>query len=564
MRAQLARVLASKDFSGSPRLSRFLTFVVEEKLAGREAELKGYTIALAVFERGPDFDPATDPIVRVEGTRLRRALTQYYLTGGVNDPIRIDLPRGGYVPVFTLREVEPVTAPAEPQGLSASSQPARVRLFPWLQNLPGVTAPLAGLAVALLIGFLVQFRAPRDGGLLGPTIAVMPFENLSGRAEEDYFSKGLTVQVASALAQYREISVYSPDGAALAQKLAVEERHRNRFGYYVLTGSVRRSNGAVAVNASLQDMTSGQVIWSENYLGSITSEGLIQIEDRIAQTIARQVALPEGEIARLEMRRAATRAGSFAAYDCLLRAYAYWRVLDPSVHALVRDCLEKAIQEQPQYSAGYAALTFLYVDEYRYGFNPRPDQYDARTRALDVAQKAVLLDPLNAYSYEALYGAYFALNDLGQARQAGERALELNPNNPEILADFGSKIAVRGDWVYGLSLVRKALSLNPTPPGWYLTPLAYDAYRRGDYELARQYIRDMNMPAYYRSHVMRAMVEGAAGNREEAERALERVRELRPQFFNDPVGEMRRWGLSEEMIGEAMDGLRQGGLSPQS
>ena len=98
--AVMERIVASPGFSKSSQLSNFLRFVVEETLAGRTDRIKAYTIAVDALGRDPSFDPQTDPIVRVEAGRLRRALEHYYENGGRNDPFIIELPLGSYVPVF--------------------------------------------------------------------------------------------------------------------------------------------------------------------------------------------------------------------------------------------------------------------------------------------------------------------------------------------------------------------------------------------------------------------------------------------------------------------------------
>jgi hypothetical protein len=100
IRAALGRVIASNHISKSPQLANFLRFVVEEKLAGNGSRIKAYTIAADALGRDSSFDPQNDPIVRVEAGRLRRALDHYYMDGGSNDPVVIELPRGHYVPVF--------------------------------------------------------------------------------------------------------------------------------------------------------------------------------------------------------------------------------------------------------------------------------------------------------------------------------------------------------------------------------------------------------------------------------------------------------------------------------
>lgn len=97
---QLERILSSVAFPGSPRHRRFLDYVVSETLAGRSDRIKAYTIATTVFERPTEFDPQTDPVVRLEAIRLRRALAHYYLTEGKHGPIRISIPKGSYIPEF--------------------------------------------------------------------------------------------------------------------------------------------------------------------------------------------------------------------------------------------------------------------------------------------------------------------------------------------------------------------------------------------------------------------------------------------------------------------------------
>src|SRR6202034_4619506 len=103
IRQELRLIIGSAGFRDSARLSRFITFVVERTLAGKGGTIKGYTIAVEALGRGSNFDPQSDPIVRVEAGRLRRALARYYESGGYNDPLVIDVPRGTYVPSFRRR-----------------------------------------------------------------------------------------------------------------------------------------------------------------------------------------------------------------------------------------------------------------------------------------------------------------------------------------------------------------------------------------------------------------------------------------------------------------------------
>src|SRR6201989_967740 len=111
IRAALQRMIGSDVFSRSPQLGAFLRFVVEAVLHGNASRIKAYTIGVEVLRRDAKFDPQLDPIVRVEATRLRRAMERYYAGPGADDPVLIDLPRGSYVPLFRRREAEAIFEP---------------------------------------------------------------------------------------------------------------------------------------------------------------------------------------------------------------------------------------------------------------------------------------------------------------------------------------------------------------------------------------------------------------------------------------------------------------------
>ena len=100
IQSQLERIFASPEFQATNRQREFLQFVVAETIAGRSDEIKGYTVATQVFGRSENFDQATDPLVSIQANKLRRALERYYLVTGQNDPVRIDIPKGTYVPTF--------------------------------------------------------------------------------------------------------------------------------------------------------------------------------------------------------------------------------------------------------------------------------------------------------------------------------------------------------------------------------------------------------------------------------------------------------------------------------
>jgi hypothetical protein len=148
VRAHVARITSSELFAGAERLCRFLSFTVESKLNGREADVKEYTLGREVFDRGEDYDPRLDPIVRVEARRLRSRLLEYYDGPGREEPLRIEYPKGSYLP--RIHACDGVTAPTQPQAR---------RSFTWVAGV--ATAALAVIAAVL-------FVLPRPAPMIAP------------------------------------------------------------------------------------------------------------------------------------------------------------------------------------------------------------------------------------------------------------------------------------------------------------------------------------------------------------------------------------------------------------
>ena len=216
VREELGRLLGSPGFDASARNRRFLEYIVEETLAGRADRLKGTSIAIDVFGRDATIDPQHDPVVRIEAAKLRRRLERYFLTAGREDPVRIDIPKGGYVPTFERREPalpDPAAvAPAGERAAAAAATQARGNVRSrWLWLATGL---LAGSLLGAL-GWFGADLAPRSwsgsrGDAVvdlphGPKIAVLPFLNLSGDPGQAYFAEGVTDQLVTDLARFKDI-----------------------------------------------------------------------------------------------------------------------------------------------------------------------------------------------------------------------------------------------------------------------------------------------------------------------------------------------------------------------
>jgi TolB-like protein/Tfp pilus assembly protein PilF len=565
VRDELERILASEEFVASDRLKSFLRFVVEESLAGRADRLKAYTIALEVFGRDESFDPASDPVVRMEAGKLRRRLEHYYLGAGQRDAIRIEIPKGGYAPTFSHH-------PDEERADASPATPA-----PWRPLQRGWPGPrwlglgaLALAALILLAAIALRLESPTveaEAGhpalqQRGPAIIVLPFEDLSKGGADDVFASGLTEELISNLMRIGELRLYSAYGSFLEQPTAdaVALSKRLHVGY-VVKGSVRREPDRVRLIVHLIEARSGQHLWSETYDRELTPENVFEIQEQLATDLAGQLAQPYGivnEVTAASFRR--QRSDSLVAYECVLRAFAYRRTWDPKLYAPARECLEDAARQDPEYADAWALLAFAQLDEYRFGYGARSGDPAALDVALDTAQQATDLDRDNVLGLLALSSIRFYRREFAQADEAHRRVLSLNPANPEVLAQVGWRTAFARDWDEGIALVQLAIDRSIKAPEWYHLIRAFHRYRHGDYKSA---LADVNVIAgsnWVWGPLLLAAIQGQLGNPDEAQQALDRTRALNPRALQDPGAAMRLHNLPEDLIDRVIDGLRKAGL----
>jgi len=566
VRAALGRVVASSVFTASPRMQAFLRYVVEETLEGRGDEIKGYTLALEVFGRGNSFDPANDSVVRVEAARLRRTLAAYYGDEGTGDAIVIDVPKGGYVPAFHLRPPAPKPVPAAPPPATPESAAPAAAAGPRRWHRFAVVAAAAMLLVAAGAAFTrlplrpeiktapVEIRAELARPAR-PAIAVLPLVAAFGTERDGLLGRGLATEISAALTGFHELVVLYEDQVGTRQPGALDATDVSR---YRLQGTIASQRGKVRVLVQLLDARNNRSLWAQTYERDLNTDNLFQLQDEITQQVVTTIADPYGVIWQSEVSRPHPPQ-TVSAYYCALSAYDYWRRLSPELHLRVRDCLEKAVKDEPGYAVAWSALSFFYVDEYRYGYNQRSDSPPLE-RALATANKAVSLDPFDARGYQALYTVYFLLGDIKDFERIGGKAMELNPNSLDLMGDFGAKLAMSGRWAQGIPKVRQAVDRNPSPPGWLFTPLVYYEYVKGNYADALRYVERMNTPDYYRTYVLQAMIYGQMGDQAKAKVALDQIQRLKPQFLADPVADMLRWGIAPEILALSVDGLKKAGV----
>jgi TolB-like protein len=274
VRTALEKILASPGFASAERLSRFLRFAVEEHLNGQTDKLKESFLGVELFGRKPSYDPRIDGVVRTEAVKLRARLKQYYDSDGREDELIIDMPKGGYVPAFRLRETKGRPTPAP----SPSSRMVRWR-------------PVAA-AVAALLCFPAAFLAMKDRSFLAraqaaeiPAIAVLPFVDLTPHHDHGYFCDGVTEEVVDSLTKMGgfRVAASTSSFAFRGTREDVREIGKRLSVAYVLEGTVRTENSVVRVTAQLVSTADGYGLWSETYTREM--KDVFAVQDGISRDI---------------------------------------------------------------------------------------------------------------------------------------------------------------------------------------------------------------------------------------------------------------------------------------
>ncbi|MBY5313265.1 adenylate cyclase [Rhizobium leguminosarum] len=560
---QLERVVSSPEFPGVGRAAAFLRYVVSETLEGRGNRIKAYSIAIEVFGRDPGFTQ-DDPVVRIEAGRLRRSLERYYLVAGQHDPVRIDIPKGGYIPTFVWSCPASVDIGDEDAG---ETSPSEARPGRWWRArrvlLPGAAA-LAAVAISLS---WIGARSPapsleRVASLSPdrPALVVAPFANLGEGPEAQLYTAGLTEELMTILPRFKEIKVFGRETSKSLPADVGASEIRAEFGArYLLAGGVRTSGKRLRVTARLLDTSDGEILWSENYDNDLASGDLFAIQTDVARKVATAIAQPYGVMAQIDS--AGPPPDDLGAYECTLRFYAYRSELSAEAHARVRDCLEAAVARFPSYATAWAMLSIVYLDEDRYKFNPTPGQDSAIQRALDAARRATQIDPNNTRGLQALMTALFFDRQLAESLRVGEQALATNPNDTELMGEFGTRLAIAGQWQRGASLLDQAIALNPGSGGFYHGTRALAAYMLRDNHTAVLEIRQANMQKFPLFHVVAAIIYAEAGMMDDARREGQVFVSMRPDFLPNIVTELAMRNMQPEDRDRLIEGLRKAGMT---
>jgi adenylate cyclase len=311
------------------------------------------------------------------------------------------------------------------------------------------------------------------------------------------------------------------------------------------------------VSAQLIDTRSGAHLWAETYDRPFHAESIFALQDDLVPRIVSTVADAHGILPHTLSEALRGRdPGQLSPYEAVLRSFGYGYRMTPDEHAVVRGCLERAVQQAPGYADAWGMLSIVYSEEFSNGFNARPDPLG---RALAAARRAADAAPSSALAFNALARALFFRKEFEAFRIAADRALELNSLNGPTVAGLGAMMAYAGDWEYGCAQVERALRLNPRHPGGYWFALFYNAYRQGDYRGALSVGLKINLPDFFAYHEAMASAYGQLGDSGAAGRSVRDLLRLKPDVVLTARDEIGKW-FDADFTEHLIDGLRKAGL----
>jgi adenylate cyclase len=361
-----------------------------------------------------------------------------------------------------------------------------------------------------------------------PSIAVLPFNNLSGDPEQEYFSDGLTEEIISALSKIPKLFVIARNSTFTykGKPVKVQQVAEELGVRYVLEGSVRKAGDKIRVTAQLVDALNGHHLWAERYDRNLSD--IFAVQDEITKKIitAMQVKLTEGE----EVRVAARGTNNLEAYLKYLQANELINRLNSDSNALGKQFAEEAIALDPEYASAYMILSGAHVMDVWLGTSKSPKQ--SIGKAMELSQKAIELDDTFAEAHGFLGFLYSMTRQHDKALAQGEKAVALNPNSAECHYRRGKILTFAGRWEESIAEYERAIRLNPIPPNKYIFSLGLSYGMTGQYEEAITWCEKAihQKPNSFLAHFMLTVVYSLSGRNEEARIQAAEVLRIQPKF----------------------------------
>jgi len=388
------------------------------------------------------------------------------------------------------------------------------------------------------------------------SLAVLPFTNLSGDREQEYFADGICEDIIIGLSKNPHLSVISRNSSFAFKDKAwsVQEIGRELGAQFIIEGSVRKAGRRIRVAAELIDSRSDRHLWGEVYDRDL--DDIFAVQDEVVSSIIHALGAIDGVIERSAGQYIAETPNTrLSAYDCYLKAQGHYYCHDDSGYDEAEAFYEKAIELDPGFARAYSALAFLHFQRFKKYLTVPFQSIERKTQ--DLALRAVQLDPDDYLAHWVLGRLYSYLGK--QARSIAEfnRALHINPNDANLLADFADFLVYYNRTEEALGLCQRAIRLNPKCPDWYWWNLGFTYFHLGRYEEALESLEQMTTPGPARR--LLAATYAHLGRLDEAGAEAEEFMKGAPSFSIEEWAKTEPYTESNELE-RYVSGLRKAGL----
>lgn len=517
IRSNLSHILSSKEFSSKEKNCTLLKFLVEETLAGRADQLKQYTIGTSILNRTPDFNPDLDPIVRILAGRLRRSLKSYYEQEGRDDTIRIDIPKGSYIPIiFDMDSYD--LQDNESKNIS-----------------------------------------PATADIVRPAIVVQPLKNLTGDSKQDYLIQGFTQELVIELTRYEDFQVIiSDDYPSETNRNKQHDITRRENARFSIGGSVRKAETTIKISIQLLDSVKGEYIWGEQYRRNLTADNLWAIQEQIVHEILTNIAGEFGIIPRKLYDDARKKLQpDLQTYDAIFRFYHYHTEFTSETYLAAFNALEQAVARDPDCGIASAMLADLYILAFAHDL---PGGEKGLERAAELIRSAINAEPTNQLVRIISAVLYFHLDQQTEFLHEIKKAEALNPNSPLRLGGVGYFIALSGEWERGKQILDKAMKMNDNYPAWYHSVTTLYHYRQNEYEQAYMEAAKYDIPNMFWAPLLNGACLGQLQRHREAEEQITHLLKLKPDFRQNAHILIQRYIKEDSLVDQIMEGLQKAGL----
>ena len=512
IRAELERILVSDRFVNARKLSKLLRYVVVEALAGRRDRIKAFSVAQDVFGRDSSFDQQRDPIVRVEASRLRKCLNEFYDASEEVPAIRIDIPKGGYSPLF----IQP-DAPDNTDRPSSWQRPVLIGL---------------ALLLALGLGLLVGDRSPSTP-VRGHTtfLAVLPFTYAADDIRAANLAQSFVDSTITMLAGLPQLSVMAHASMMEFRQDQVSVRLlKDKFGVtHILRGNIETRGDELRIRSQLINTESSETTWSETQQGKLSN--IWTLQDELAASLLNELSI---QLQAVDRERLGSRYTESTEALTLYRQ-GLFMILPPNEAKRVqaaRQLFHRVIEIDPEFAGGYVGVAWSYSLPILFNNSENPEEQLAL--ATSFAEQAIQVDPRFGAGHVVLGFAQALSGDKVEAVENARLAAAMQPGDAFVRFIKGMIFILAGLPEEAISPFNEAIRLNPLEKrAPYLNALGIARYANGEYQEALDTFASNQArggPQGPHMDVFRAAAHAQLGNIDQASEIINRLTMTIPDY----------------------------------